>query len=171
MPLNDEDKSLISEIVARSLEQKIAQLGLSQTTQGGGTAGQAGTSGTATTATREEEIMGGEVIRQRTIGESNLMFSNNKAAFDRHLRYIASLEEDSRNRLSQEYTYINELRQDARTALAEVETLRQLGLKGAVTSDALITKQAIAHRDVAVDSTWVPGPGEGGETEKTGGQA
>ena len=40
-----------------------------------------------------------------------------------------------------------------------IETANMVS-KNAVTSINLADKQAIAHRDIAVDATWDPGPGE-----------
>ena len=53
----------------------------------------------------------------------------------------------------------------ARAAGEHSEQLMQLGIQAVancVQACHMLTLQAIAHRDIAVDSTWVPGPGEEG---------
>lgn len=151
-----------SETVAREVAQEIAQIIAQNISQ---LIAQSTAKGISQ-ETKQEEIGMGERYRTANSDNAAIMFSNDKAAFDRHLRLITELEEDSRKALEAERSYVAELREDARRHLANVGMLAELALKGAVTSDALITKQAIAHRDIAVDSTWVPGPGEEKPEEK-----
>jgi hypothetical protein len=51
----------------------------------------------------------------------------------------------------------------ARSALAHVNRVNVIAeriLNNAATTDNIANLQAVAHRDIAIDSTWVPGPGE-----------
>ncbi len=62
--------------------------------------------------------------------------------------------------IAQEQTYIAELRRETMKDLKGLGVLGNIAIKGALASDALITKGAIFARDVMVDATVVPGPGE-----------
>jgi hypothetical protein len=142
----------VSQQIAEQVAQAVAQ-GVNKLMQQTG----------ATSVTSEKEI--GETgfsERYQVEGgdRSGLMFTNQKVASDRHQRFLATLEEETQRHLAAERAYVNELRQDSREHLGRIMALRDVSFKGLLTSDALITKQAIAHRDVAIDSTWVPGPGE-----------
>jgi predicted negative regulator of RcsB-dependent stress response len=43
---------------------------------------------------------------------------------------------------------------------ARLHILAEQALANAINCTNLANLQAIAHRDIAIDSTWVPGPGE-----------
>jgi hypothetical protein len=154
------DGKEISEEVARQMVQQAAQQAAEQVAQAISQTIQKTIQTGVSSESKQEEIMGGEAIRSDVVRDAGMRGLNSKLHLDDHVEALRQLHEDSRIELKEERSYIAELRQDARQQLALVNTYQNGLLKGLVTSDSLITKQAIAHRDVAVDSTWDPGPGE-----------
>ena len=73
---------------------------------------------------------------------SGNLYNNMKLTYDQALKHIATIDNIAVQALQNAVVVANKL------AMNSAET------------DNMIAKQAIAHRDIAIDSTWVPGPGE-----------
>jgi hypothetical protein len=70
------------------------------------------------------------------------MYNNMKLTYDQTLNHCVGLNNIALQALQNAVTVAN------KCAMNSAET------------DNMIAKQAVAHRDIAVDSTWDPGPGE-----------
>lgn len=73
---------------------------------------------------------------------SGNLYNNMKLTYDQALKHCVNVDNVALQALQNAVVVANKL------AMNSAET------------DNMIAKQAVAHRDVAIDSTWVPGPGE-----------
>jgi len=87
---------------------------------------------------REFETMSDEAFKNF----SQLTALNAKATFD------------------QNQVYLGQLNNVALMALQNSVTQAHQHAMNCINTDNMVAKQAVAHRDVAMDATWDPGPGE-----------
>ena len=137
----------IAEQVGQAVSQAIQKF---MQTTGASTVG-TGVSGTQTTgqSTREElgDIGGTENIEANLAANTNLIMANTKRTYDEYQH--ESLESVRRNR-----SYVDKVLSDAATHDNRVRQIAELALSNAVDTANLVNKQAVAHRDVAIDRTW-----------------
>jgi len=85
--------------------------------------------------------------REFEIGKDEAWFANVKRTYDEFLH--DSLESIRRNR-----TIIDKLVSDAQQFDNQRQSIANLALSNAVDTANLCNKQAVAHRDIAIDRTW-----------------
>ena len=99
-----------------------------------------------------ERPNGGE--REFEIGKDEAWFANIKRTYDEFQQL--SLESARRNR-----TAVDKIVSDAQSHDNNVRNVSLQALQNAVETANMISKQAVAHRDVAIDHTWNLEPSEG----------
>jgi hypothetical protein len=113
------------------------------------------TTGTSTAGTgvftREEmgDIGGTEAHERSLNNETGLVFTNSKRTYDEYQQ--ESLESIKRNR-----SYVDKVLSDAATHDNRSRVIAEQALQNAVETANMIGKQAVAHRDIAIDNEWNP---------------
>lgn len=108
---------------------------------------QAATTGVSATETRIEDIGGGERYTKESADNSALLFSNQKRTYDEYQQ--ESLESIKRNR-----SYVDKVLSDAHGYDMNARNVATQALQNAVETANMIGKQAVAHRDLAIDREW-----------------
>jgi hypothetical protein len=80
---------------------------------------------------------------------SGIMFGNHKRTYDEYQQ--ESLESIKRNR-----SYVDKVLSDAATHDNRSRVIAEQALQNAVETANMIGKQAVAHRDIAIDNEWNP---------------
>jgi hypothetical protein len=137
----------IAEQVGQAVSQAIQKF---MQTTGAATIG-TGVSGAQTTSqsTREElgDIGGTENIEANLAANTNLIMANTKRTYDEYQH--ESLESVRRNR-----SYVDKILAENASHDHRVRQIAEIALSNAVDTANLVNKQAVAHRDVAIDRTW-----------------
>jgi len=109
--------------------------------------------GVSSTETRMEETFTGERSQLESFDRSGVLFMNTKRGFDDHSEALSRQRDAA-------VAHLSALNNLVVTNLSEQQKVLSRISNNAVGFDNLINMQAGAHRDIAVDSEWVPGPGE-----------
>lgn len=101
------------------------------------------------TASRVEQgdIGGSERLEKDQMSDSGLLFANAKRTYDEYQN--ESLESIKRNR-----SYVDLVLSNAQTSNMTKENIANQALQNAVETANLVGKQAVAHRDIAIDRVW-----------------
>jgi len=137
----------VAEQVAQAVSQAVQKF---MQSTGAATIG-TGVSGTQTTgqSTREElgDIGGTENIEANLAANTNLIMANTKRTYDEYQQ--ESLESIKRNR-----SYVDKILAESGSHDHRVRQIAEVALSNAVDTANLVNKQAVAHRDIAIDRTW-----------------
>jgi len=138
-------------LTAQEIEQIATQAATSAVQKILQTQGQQ--TGVSSTESRVEETFTGERMQVETTDRSGVLFLNTKRGFDDHSEALARQRDQANNHLSA----LNNL---VVTTLSEQQKVLSRISNNAAGYDNLLNLQSAAHRDIAIDSEWVPGPGE-----------
>ena len=129
----------VAEQIGQAVSQAISKAMQTQTQ----------TTGASTTQTRVEnaDIGGAERLEKDQMNDSGLLFANSKRTYDEYQG--VSLEQ-----IRQNQTYVNKVLSDALQFDNQRQVTANAALVHAEENANMLAKQAIGHRDIAIDRTW-----------------
>jgi len=133
----------IAEQVGQAVSQAISKALQTFTQTTGNAASQTGV------FTRQEfaDIGGAERLEKDQMSDSGLLFANAKRTYDEYQH--ESLESIKRNR-----SYVDKILAENASHDHRVRQIAEVALSNAVDTANLVNKQAVAHRDIAIDREW-----------------
>lgn len=93
------------------------------------------------------------IEREFEVGKDEAWFANIKRTYDEYLHAGLAAVHAAQ-------AHADDTLADSRAHVARINTLAELALANAITNSDALMKQHLAHRDIATDCTWDPGPGE-----------
>jgi len=93
------------------------------------------------------------IEREFEVGKDEAWFFNIKRLCDEYMHAGLSA-------IHAAQAHADEVLAQSRAHSARVNTLSELAIANAVNNSDALMKQHLAHRDIATDCTWDPGPGE-----------
>ena len=152
---NNTEENSMTDVNANEIAKEVAQQIAQQVGQSVSEAiskllqSQAQTTGTTLLSGQRsiEDIGGTERLEKDQMGDSGMLFANMKRTYDEYQQ--ESLESIKRNR-----SYVDKLLSDNHGYDMNARNIATQSLQNAVETANLVSKQAVAHRDIAINAQW-----------------